>query len=368
MKTYRILTAVLVSCLFVLVGSAAAQQPPASGGAVRIVQLVYDRADVLVNGEAVAAGLPYPLTSDYFPLNAGPVDLAVVPVGADTGPSVALDVAEGHRYTVAVTGARNSDTAQLLVIDETADVMQQAGDSTEYTIMIHNVADAPAVDVYFNDTLVGTGMGYGGYILARVPAGTIASRATLAGGDFTVFTSDYLIIPGTVSMATLAGDFALFTSGYRFPYERFSLRVSDQPVGEFLAAYNTLPESNLSTFFAALDTAGLLDSLNGDEAWTVFAPSNAAFDALPDGTLDALLADPAALEAVLKYHLVPGYYPSTQVEGDHSLVTAQGAALDSRFTPGESFTLNGSVRVGLENRAGNGVVYVIDTVLLPPGE
>ena len=327
MKKIFVLGLVIVSAL-VLTGSAAAQQP-AEGGRVRFTQMVYTNADVFVNGEAVIPNLGYTFTSLYVPLEAGTYTLAVAPAGAgvEAGASVDLEVIDQHRYTIATIGEFETGTPSLLVIDETAELAKGTGDPGSYVIMIHNVADAPAVDVYFNDELIGTDMGFGGFIVGSVPPGKIASHATLAGNpDTTVFESDYFVMPNSVGQASLTGDFATIISSYQnFSYERFSLRSSDLPMIDFLQGYTSIEGNNLNTFFAALQAAGLAD-------------------------------------------IVPGNLPAYLLAGDPVLTTLHGATLTSALTPAQSFTLNGSVGVGLENRVGNGVLYVIDEVLTLPVE
>jgi len=158
-------------------------------------------------------------------------------------------------------------------------------------------------------------------------------------------------MPNSVSQASLTGDFTLFTSGEKFPYERFALRVSDSPMLDFLTDYSGVEGNNLNSFWAALETAGLTDLLTSDTPLTIFAPSDAAFEQA--GGLEALSADPEALAALLKYHMVPEYLPSYLMVGEKSLATLHGDTLESAFVPAESFTINGNT-VGLENRVANG--------------
>lgn len=369
MRVFFSLCTLIVS-LLVMAGVSAARQAPVEGASFRLVQIVYEDAAVSVDGEPVLDSLPYPLTSDYFPLTAGAHTITVAPPGAeaDAGVSAVLDALDQHRYTVATIGPSLTSAESLLVIDETADVSGAPDENNSYAMIIHNVALAPAIDVYFNDQIVGDNVAFGGYTLAAFPAGSIHSVATMAeSADIKLFESNYLIIPNSMGTATLSGGFELFTSGERFPYERFSLRTTDQKMGDFLSAYASLDGNNLSTFIAALDQAGMLDALGDDNGdYTIFAPSNAAFDALPDGALEALLADSQALERVLAYHIVPGYWPSFTLVGSNTLTSRQGGPLASEFTPAGSFKLNDMANVGLENRTANGVLYLLDTVLLPP--
>jgi len=122
---------------------------------------------------------------------------------------------------------------------------------------------------------------------------------------------------------------------------------------------------DFSTLVTALDAANLVDTLSGDGPYTVFAPTNAAFDALPEGTLDSLLADPAALANVLTYHVVAGGFPAADVVNLPSATTLQGQDVTIEVVDG-SVVLNGSINVVQTDITGtNGVIHVIDAVLLP---
>ncbi len=121
-----------------------------------------------------------------------------------------------------------------------------------------------------------------------------------------------------------------------------------------------------STLVTAVQAADLVDTLSGDGPFTVFAPTDDAFAALPEGTLDSLLADPAALSDVLLYHVVPGTVMAADVVGLTSATTAQGSDITISVADGV-VTLNDSVTVtATDIEASNGVIHVIDGVLLPP--
>jgi uncharacterized surface protein with fasciclin (FAS1) repeats len=123
---------------------------------------------------------------------------------------------------------------------------------------------------------------------------------------------------------------------------------------------------SFGTLLKAAEAAGLVDTLQGPGPFTVFAPTDAAFAALPAGTLDKLLADPAALKQVLLYHVVAGKVTSDQVVGLTSATTVEGAPIQISVMDGK-VTLNGNAQVVTTDvMASNGVIHVIDHVLLPP--
>ena len=131
-------------------------------------------------------------------------------------------------------------------------------------------------------------------------------------------------------------------------------------------------DPNFSTLNTALETANeaegvdFVETLNGDEPYTVFAPTNDAFDALPEGELDALLNDPEALADVLLYHVVDGEVASEQIAEVNQVDTLQGDALSVAVSDEGEVVLNDSVNVtDVDIFASNGVIHVVDGVLLP---
>ena len=119
---------------------------------------------------------------------------------------------------------------------------------------------------------------------------------------------------------------------------------------------------NFKTLATALQAAGLVETLKGKGPFTVFAPTDAAFAKIPKAQLDALLADKAKLTSVLTYHVVPGTVMSKDVKAG-MVKTVQGSSL--------TVTTQGGVKVagasvtGVDIIADNGVIHVIDTVVLP---
>jgi uncharacterized surface protein with fasciclin (FAS1) repeats len=119
---------------------------------------------------------------------------------------------------------------------------------------------------------------------------------------------------------------------------------------------------SFKTLAAALQAAGLVDTLKGPGPFTVFAPTDAAFAKIPKATLDALLADKAKLTAVLTYHVVPGRVMAADVKAGQ-VTTVQGGALTVATMGG--VTVNGARVTATDITASNGVIHVIDTVVLP---
>ena len=125
----------------------------------------------------------------------------------------------------------------------------------------------------------------------------------------------------------------------------------------------------LSTLVAAVEAAGLVETLKGDGPFTVFAPTNDAFDALPDGTLESLLLEEnrEMLIEILTYHVVPGKVMSGDLSDGMTAGTVQGS--DVTISVGDyGVSVNDASVVQADVEASNGVVHVIDAVILPPQE
>lgn len=125
-------------------------------------------------------------------------------------------------------------------------------------------------------------------------------------------------------------------------------------------------DDQFSTLVAAVTAAGLVDTLKGDGPFTVFAPTNAAFEALPAGTVESLLKpeNKDQLIKILTYHVVPGAVTSDQLAGQRlGVATVQGQEvhIDGR----KGVKVNKSRVTTADIIASNGVIHVIDKVLLP---
>ncbi|HSJ23768.1 MAG TPA: fasciclin domain-containing protein [Longimicrobiales bacterium] len=123
---------------------------------------------------------------------------------------------------------------------------------------------------------------------------------------------------------------------------------------------------SFTVLLQAVEAAGLVDVLRGDGPFTVFAPTDAAFAKLPEGTVEALLADREALIAVLTYHVLPGRVMAAEVvaAGQLSPETVQGSRLTIQVKDGKVHVDEATVTTA-DVAASNGVIHVIDTVVIP---
>jgi len=120
---------------------------------------------------------------------------------------------------------------------------------------------------------------------------------------------------------------------------------------------------SFNTLVTAVKAAGLVDTLKGEGPFTVFAPTDEAFAKLPAGTVESLLQDKEALTKILTYHVVAGKVTSDKVVAMTSVTTVQGGQLAIDATNGVQIGTAGLVKADIDTS--NGVIHVIDTVLIP---
>lgn len=140
--------------------------------------------------------------------------------------------------------------------------------------------------------------------------------------------------------------------------------IETQPMKNIVQV--AVENGNFKTLVAAVQAAGLAETLSGPGPFTVFAPTDAAFAKLPAGTVEALLADKEKLAAILTYHVVSGRVVAADITRMNGAmpVTVNGQKLDIKVRGGNVY-VNGAQVTTADVYASNGVIHVIDGVLLP---
>ena len=124
---------------------------------------------------------------------------------------------------------------------------------------------------------------------------------------------------------------------------------------------------DFTTLVSAVTAAELVDTLKGEGPYTVFAPTDAAFAAVPKETLDALLADPkGALTDVLTYHVASGKVMASDLSDGMMIDTVNGAQLEVKINADGTVMIGDATVTTADIETSNGVIHVIDTVLVPP--
>jgi len=144
-------------------------------------------------------------------------------------------------------------------------------------------------------------------------------------------------------------------------------QTNSTPAGESLPIDEVLGrDGNFSTFIDAIELAGLQGIFTGPGPYTVFAPTDEAFERLPDAVMEDLLDDPKGhLAEVLLYHMAPGRQTAAGIAENNTLATVQGSPL-AVDTAGGEVTVDGARLLRADIPASNGIIHVIDTVMLPP--
>jgi uncharacterized surface protein with fasciclin (FAS1) repeats len=141
------------------------------------------------------------------------------------------------------------------------------------------------------------------------------------------------------------------------------------PTGTMDIVDTAMAAKNLTTLVKAIQTAGLVETLKGAGPFTVFAPDDKAFSRLPSGTLDSLLADPAKLKQVLEYHVIPASIDAAtamSMTSPTSPPTVEGSTLQVTKGRRGRLKVNNATVTKANIGASNGIIHVIDRVLLPP--
>lgn len=372
MTRNRSVVLLLVSALLLTLFGAVnviAQDQPVGRARVRVAHLAIDlpNMDAQVGELVLATGLPYGTISGYVTVNAGTQIVALIPSGATAdfalaGP-IELQFEADRSYIIAATGQRADNSFTPIVIDETAAFMLTNPDMNVLNgkarvIVLHGISDAPSIDL-----VVAQG---GPKAIENLPFGSF-SALVLDPGDYplvvTAAGSPDTVVFNDLNPVRLEGDRLYFLAAAgTFPTD-FRLVQDVTGTKTLVELINTTPE--LSTLLTALEASGLTESLRADGPFTVFAPSNDAFAALPADLLQGLLADPAELTRILLYHVAPNRILSTDLVLLTSVPTIAQSDLTVLASPTQ-IALNDTAQVVRGDLlATNGVIHIIGQVLIP---
>jgi transforming growth factor-beta-induced protein len=293
------------------------------------------------------------------------IDTVLVPPGFEIPATPALP----NLVDLVVEGEQFSTLEALLIQAELVDVVK----SGEYTVLAPTDAAFAKLPKAVVDYLLSNKEALRDVLLYHVVAGSAKAEAVLASETLTAANGDTLDVnlrdgkPFINDSALIATD-VLASNGV--------VHVIDSvlvPPGFQLPSAPALPNlvdlvvngEQFTTLETLLGKAELVDAVKNGE-FTVFAPTDAAFAKLPQAVVDYLLSNKAALQQVLLYHVVAGTNAAEKVLQSPTLTSAAGPALTISLRNGKPF-INDSEIVATDVFASNGVVHVIDTVLVPPG-
>jgi len=366
---------VVAALLVLLMGVFSASAAGARGFTyIRVAHFSPDTpaVEVFLNGEPSGIQvLKFGEISGWVELPAGTYSIAVAPAGAGIeaaaiGPA-SFTLRADNWVTIAAVGSLNAGTLGARVAVE--DYTPVTGEEARVTVF-HGIEDAPAVDVILPDgTPVVSRLAFGQsrtitvpagvYDLAVVPAGSTEPVVIDLGGT-QLNGATYYFVAAVNRLA--APQVALSV----VPLERVApLFGRSATVGTQTIAAIAAGDARFSTLVTALQAAGLVDTLNSPGSFTVFAPTNAAFAALPADLLDTVLADKDLLTTVLLYHVLGGTALASDVVGQTSLNMLAGGQVRVDVRE-DGVYLNDTTRILITDiRASNGVIHVIDSVLIP---
>lgn len=167
------------------------------------------------------------------------------------------------------------------------------------------------------------------------------------------------LVPGMVLLGTACGD-----APEASPRES-ARDTASRPQNSIVEVAQVAGQ--FSTLLAAVNAAGLTETLEADGPFTVFAPTDGAFANLPEGALESLLDDPEALSQILLFHVVPGRLTASEIRERSELETAQGGTLRVATTA-QGTTINDTYLLTADVPASNGIIHVITSVLVPGSE
>lgn len=347
--------------------------------------------DVFLDGEAVLTDFAPASVSDYLEAEPGQHTVVIAPIGegldkAVIGPLEVTLEAE-HNYSISAIGQIADNSLKALVIDETAEMADCDMSNNVFRILINNVEGLDSVSFYENDMWVEKNIEYGSYTASCVPTFFWDTGKAVVGEDLDNILFDFdsekdgnggMWEPYTVYFWGLMGKYPgnpdedyMFGGGVWHT-------VAPDPLS-FLAAFkgkgltlNSQTYYEFETAIAAIKAAGLEETLANEGPYTIFIPTDQAFAALPEGTLDSLLKEPDSLKDILLYHVVEGTPNYDEMAEMGTLKTLQGRELT--ITPSEddgfTFRVNDGTVVAFWYPLPNGsnIWFVDDAVFMPPAK
>ncbi|MFN8494627.1 MAG: fasciclin domain-containing protein [Caldilineaceae bacterium] len=287
--------------------------------------------DMYVDGQIAFLGksqraltqVPMGFLTGFLYLDPGMHHVAVVPTGKGIDQAmIALDVslAVGHRYTVGVMGQKEDAHFSPLVIDETT-ALAKVGNSATQNVMIYvnNMLGVDTLD-FLEDGVGPSHVPYGGFMVAPIRSGHVNHLVVSVNGKiYPPFNADNIFeLPSSDFVFPNSGHFPKGPmQGYDGNTSYSDLNAIDllKQFSKVPVIWNQGPKLSFDTFLAAVEKAGLGDLLTTG-THLIFAPTDAAFEAMPKEQLADLMADPKALADFLRYHIVEGYYPRGSLSGD----------------------------------------------------
>lgn len=343
---------------------------------LRLAHYVVDapEVDIYINGELATEALAFQKATPHLDVADGEHEIVIVATGAPLddaliGPeTIALD--KGNDYTLALIGQVADESLQPVLINETELVasVRDVNNPASYAILLHGISDGPAIDFMMDGEIYMESLAFGEYDVVAV---------TLAPHDIVVAFADdpNKVLFQNSGETPPSNDLLLFTVMVGDYPDNLDVtgavsRLPDRTLIDFLASFDEDDPVQFTTLLAAIEAAGLTETLAQEGVFTVFAPTDEAFAQLPADDLEALLADADALRELLLYHVVADIFTTRDLEETARFTTLSGLELTVAPNEGGDFVVNdaASILFGGFPVVMNGNVIAIDAVLLPPSD
>jgi len=348
----------------------------AASAQLRITQISYRtikenesadiEADIYVDNRLVApwTAVRFPFDTDYQGFIEGKHTLTVVMTGEkpDQGQSIDVNLAADHRYNLVAYGdfAGKTSTVRLIPLDETALLAGSKIAADASALIVVNLTDsASPLDIHFDDKLVVQAPSGGKPVALELPKGKFHVKVTSPDmPDKAIQDFDAVSFPASLTTVIAWGK---TPDNVTVQYAR----SSSLKIGSWLTTVGVVQGADFSAGFSriarVLKAAELLDELNGDGPFTIFAPLDDA--PVPEG----MVISGPALVKLLKYHIVPGRYAPNDLRHKNQLTTLQGGNLTFNYgkTTSGLWEINDGTGIEYDVRLANGVLYAIDGILTP---
>jgi uncharacterized surface protein with fasciclin (FAS1) repeats len=328
------------------------------------------KIDIYIDGNAVLTNLGFQDATTYvqFPEGTHQIDFNVAGKGQPAGSPITLQAAANDLFTFVFSGTIENKALDVYMTSETG-LAKQANLTLDNTTMpllfVQGSKAVDAVDVYMNDKMVGS-VKSGASLVALAPLTAYKVKVT-AAGDAT----KTLVETAIFGYADVVG-----VIGLTGPAEKLSLDAAYSTsitAGQFFEAQKGTSGLTFNSLTNAVTAAKLADILSGPGTLTIFAPTDSAFAKVDAGQLNKLMADSAAIENVLKYHVINDSVAFDDIlnlaVAGGSKKTLQGTDLSVELK-GKQLTLGGTAAnlLSWNIHTSNAVIHVIDAVLMPAGQ
>jgi uncharacterized surface protein with fasciclin (FAS1) repeats len=272
----------------------------------------------------------------------------------------------GYDYTAALIGQMADDSLQVVLIPESELVggVRDAENPASYAVLLHGISDAPPVDFILDGAVQYQGLAFGDYAVFSISQAPHDILVTFSDDPTQVLFENSGETPPAndlLLLTVMAGDYpdSLDVTGA-------VSRLPDRTVIDFLRTYQDEQGNTFETLIEALRVTGLDETLVQAAPFTLFAPTDAAFAALPTQTRDLLFAYPDALRAVLSGHIVDEVFTLRAFSGE-LMVTARDGSGVTLLGDGDTLLINDQAAVlfGGFPVVTNGNVIGVDRVLIP---